>query len=180
MTDQVKTNKPTTEDPQTRVVIETPVDKEAQKLQKDIEASKLIQRQLLKDRQDDRETASPRVKMARQFESPRDKWVAKNYPESIEEHADRKQPTKVTKPATVQVMFDDPGLHDIHIAQGWEPIIRDGRHFRERGDLGYTMPMELYRKPKVDAAEAARLAAQSAVQAIQEANAKLPREIDDL
>ena len=165
-----------TDTPITPVV---PLDKEEQKLKKDIEAAKLIQKQLAQARTKDRRSTSPRVQMARQFESPRDKWVNREYPEANDKHADRKNPTKVTTPATIKVMFDAPDLHDLHIAEGWEPIIRDGAHFRERGDLGYTMPIELYREPKIEAANAATIAAQSVEDDIKAQNAKLPREVEE-
>ena len=76
-------------------------------------------------------------------ESPREEEVRRMFPESIPEYGDRSNPTKVTKPATISVLYDDAELHKQHVAEGWEPVIVDGEHHQDRKDLCYTRPIEI-------------------------------------
>ena len=76
---------------------------------------------------------------------PREAEVARMFPGAIEEHADRRHPTKVTKAANITVLYDAPENHRQHVAEGWEPVIVDGEHHQERSDLCYTRPVEISR-----------------------------------
>lgn len=121
---------------------------ERQKLARDADRAKAKQAEILKTlkaRAKKRSKSPAGVEAWVEPDSPRDAEVAQMFPNALDEHGDRNNPTRVTKPATISVLYDDPGLHRQHVAEGWEPVIVDGEHHQERGDLCYTRPIEISR-----------------------------------
>jgi hypothetical protein len=124
-------------------------DQERAKLERDSERAKRIEKQLLEELQQEskrRSTAPAGANVTRDFsESRRDRLARMYWPESIEEHADRLHPTRVTKPATLSVGWSPPQDRRKMIDNGWRPAIIDGEHLSDGGDLCYLRDIRIKR-----------------------------------
>ena len=89
-------------------------ERERRLLERDAERAKATQAQILeaiRAQTEARDTTPGGVAVVAHTPDPREEIVRRMFPDAIEEHADRSDPKKVTKPAKITVKFDDPSRH---------------------------------------------------------------------
>lgn len=128
---------------------------EKQKLERDVERAKRKQKQLM----DARKKAPTDISMQKVYDSPRDALVKRLFPSAIPTPLKKgqiRQPGEFWNGAKVRVVFDIASRHNDKIAEGWEPVVEDGQHVSDGGDLMYVRPIELTRDKKQMLADIAK------------------------
>jgi len=125
------------------------------KLNEDIERATRREKALLEQRK----KAPKDAKADAIYTSPRDALVARLVPEALPKVLPRgmmRNKMSFNDGATVRVIFDSPDKHTRHIDEGWNPVVENGMHVSDGGDLMYKRAIELTRDKKLASAKMSR------------------------
>jgi hypothetical protein len=121
----------------------------SEQLKKDIEKAERVQKQMRKD-------APKGIRVGKAYVDPRETLVRRLVPEAFwqgKPTSDKGQGRKGSIPPTLSTYFDRPDRHRQNIAKGYVPVIEEGEHVQQSGDLLYKRPIE-FQKMEIDDASA--------------------------
>ena len=138
-------------------------DKVKDQLLKDIEKAERVQKQMRKD--------APKIGVSRIYTDPRDSFVRRLVPDAFwsgDPTSDVGQGRKGSVPPTKSTYFDRPEKHRENISKGYTPVLEEGQHAQQSGDLLYWRPIEFQQ----DAMREASLRSQERINADMDEQAK--------
>jgi len=114
----------------------------SEQLKRDTEKALLVQKQMRKD-------APKGIRVGSTYQDPREILGKRLVPEAFWQGPPtsvKGQGRKGTIPPTVSLYFDRPSRHRENIAKGYVPVIHEGEHIEQAGDLLYKRPIEFQKQ----------------------------------